>query len=373
MHIAEVPTPAAVVDLDVVEGNCQRMSTRLAALGVELRPHVKTHKCVELARLQGGHGITVSTLAEARAFFEAGFHDQLLAVPLAPHRIPEALSLGEDMKLSLLVDDARVVSRLDGAARARGQRVPVWLKVDCGYHRSGVDPESPAAVALVRQLNETASLEFQGLLTHAGHSYDCVERSEIARVAAQEVSVTTALAERMRALGFGVSGVSVGSTPTLSVVEDLTGVTEGRPGNYVFHDLHQASIGTCRLQDVALSVLSTVIGVYEDRQSLVLDAGALALSKDAGPTHLDAFRDYGRLSDLEGQPLAGLRLVGLSQEHGKIRVAPGAPAHGLQVGDQVRILPNHSCLVAAQHPVLFVARGQQVVDRWRPVRGWSLH
>jgi D-serine deaminase-like pyridoxal phosphate-dependent protein len=370
MHLADLPTPAAVVDLDIVERNCARMAERLAAQGVRIRPHVKTHKCTALAKLQGGQGITVSTVAEARAFGAAGFHDQILAVPVAPQRIEEVLELGREFRLAVLVDDPEVAAKLSRSAEGRGQRAPVWLKVDCGYHRAGVDPLSPRAMSLARSLAQAPGLDFQGLLTHAGHSYDCVDAAGILRVAQQEVSVLTGLARRLRASGVPVPGVSVGSTPTLSVPHDLGGVTEGRPGNYVFYDLHQAAIGSCTVADIAISVLSTVIGVYPDRGTLLLDAGALALSKDPGATHMADGPSWGLLMALSGRPLPGLRMVGLSQEHGKVRISQAGNVSSLAVGDRVRVLPNHSCLVAAMHAQLVVVRGQQVIDRWSPVRGW---
>lgn len=370
MHLTDLQTPAAVVDLDVVQRNCERMRGRLAGSGIALRPHVKTHKCVELARLQGAEALCVSTLAEAQAFVAAGFRDLILGVPLAPGRIPEVLGLAADTALAVLVDDPDVAAALNVAALGRGQRVRVWLKVDCGYHRAGVDPESDQALSLARRLHDAAGLDLRGVLTHAGHSYDCVDRAGIAEVAIEEVQVTTAFAQRLRDAGVAVPGVSIGSTPTLSVDCDRTGVTEGRPGNYVFHDLHQAGIGACTDADIGLSVLATVIGVHPARGTLLLDAGALALSKDPGPRHLGGAATLGRLQGLDGRDLPGLALVGLSQEHGKVQVAPEAPEHGLRIGDRVRVLPNHSCLVAALHPVLHVAQGDRVVDRWRPVRGW---
>jgi len=370
MHLSELPTPAAVVDHDVLRRNCDTMATRLATQGIALRPHVKTHKCPEIARLQGGQGIAVSTVAEVQGFAAAGFEDQVLAVPLAPARIPEVLALARRLSLAVLVDDGAVAAALARAAAEAGQRLSVWIKVDCGYNRAGVDPEGAEVLALARQLQDDAHLDLAGLLTHAGHSYDCVDRGGITQVAEQEARVTVRCAERLRAADVAVPQVSIGSTPTLSVTVDRTGVTEGRPGNYVFHDLHQAGIQSCELGDIALSVVATVIGRYRSRGTLVLDAGALALSKDPGPSHLGGAQEGGRICRLDGTPVPGLRLTGLSQEHGKVSVDPACPEPGLAVGDRVRILPNHSCLVSALHPQLHVVRRDRVVDRWQPVRGW---
>ena len=374
MHIEELPTPCAVVDLDRLERNCERMSEGMRALGVHLRPHVKTHKCVEAARLQvRGHfgGITVSTLAEARAFAAAGFADLTYAVPIAPARIAEAAELARRLeRLTLLVDHEAVVGELEACAAAQGVRLCVQLKVDCGYHRAGVDPAAESSVALAAHLARSPYLEFAGVLTHAGHAYNAGDAAAAAVVAAQERDVTVAFAERLRAAGIEVGEVSVGSTPTMCAATDLAGVTEARPGNYAFFDAFQAAIGSCTLDEVAFFVLATVIGSYPARGELLLDAGALALSKDQGPRHVDPECGHGILvHPLSRRPRRGLRLVTLTQEHGQVRGDAGVVA-AQPIGAKVLIVPNHSCLAAALHERFAVVRGETVVDEWRPARGW---
>ncbi len=374
MRIAELPTPAAVVDLDRLERNCARMGERVARLGARLRPHVKTHKCVEAARLQvRGHfgGITVSTMAEARAFAAAGFRDITYAVPIAPTRVEEAAEMVRRLdRFTVLVDGDVVVAELEACAAAQGVRFPVMLKVDCGYHRAGVDPMSDAAIALAARIAGSPGLQFRGVLTHAGHAYRCRNAAEIAPVAAQEREVTVAFAEQLRRAGIAVPEVSIGATPTIALTEDLAGVTEVRPGNYAFFDAFQAAIGSCTLDDAAFSVMATVIGSYPERGVALLDAGALALSKDEGPRHVDPECGYGLLVDpVARRPLPGVTLHALSQEHGHVRGGAGAVA-ALPAGARVMILPNHSCLAAALFERYAVARGADVVAEWRPVRGW---
>lgn len=368
MRLSDLPTPCAVVDLDVVEANTRRMSERARVLGVRLRPHVKTHKTLEAAGLSVQEefgGITVSTLKEGRFFAEHGFGDITYAVPLVPSKLDEALELaGRVERLHLLVDDLHCLEALDGAAASRAVRASVFLKVDCGYHRAGVDPLSEEALTLARRIAEASHVRFAGVLTHAGQAYAARDRAELSAIAEVERRVTVEFAERLRADGLTVPEVSIGSTPTLSVVESLPGVDEIRPGNYVFHDLHQVALGACRPQDVALTVLATVIGVYPKRSSVLVDAGALALGKDGGATHLDADFGMGRLVAPEGA--AGLRLCGLSQEHGQL----GEGGSALRIGERVRIAPNHSCLTAALHEAYWVVRGEDVIERWEPVRGW---
>lgn len=355
------------------------MRGRAAALGVRLRPHVKTHKCVELARIQVGADsgpVTVSTFAEARHFAAAGFRDQVLAVSLAPRRIPDALELAAELDaFAVLLDDAVVARMLSRVASAMGQVLDVYLEVDCGYGRTGVDPAAPEASELARFLHEAGGVRLRGLLTHGGHSYDCTDRAGILEVARQERDAVVGLAERLRALGISVPEVSVGSTPTMSVAEELpgglAGVTEIRPGNYVFYDVFQAAIGACGLDRVGLSVLGTVIGRYPGAGRVVADTGSLALSADPGPVHLDGHETFGvALAVPEGEGRPGLALRSLSQEHGRLYADGPLRAGDFEVGSRLRLLPNHSCLTAAMHPVLYAVRGEEVVAEWVPCRGW---
>jgi len=368
MRIDQLPTPCALVDLDQLEHNTARMAERAHRLGVRLRPHVKTHACLEVAPLQvGDHfgGLTVSTLAEAEAFAAAGFSDLTWAVPFAPSSLREALKLGQSVeRLSLLLDSEEALTDLEAALGGQG-KVPVWLKVDCGYHRAGVDPAQPESAALAARLAASEAVDFRGLLSHAGQSYACRNREELLRVAALERDVTVAFARRLRAERIEVPEVSVGSTPTLAVAEDLEGVTEVRPGNYVFFDAFQAEIGSCRADEVAFTVLTSVIGVAPERHEVLIDAGALALSKDRGAEHADPRAGHGWVADDEGRVRAGWRVARLSQEHGQISLPEGA---GVRWGDRLRILPAHSCLAAACFERLHVVRGREVVDEWRPLR-----
>jgi len=367
-------TPCAVVDLDRLERNAAAMQQRTRSLGVRLRPHVKTHKCVQAAHLQtagGGGGVTVSTLAEARSFANEGFSDITWAVPLALDRLDGCADLATRLsRFLLLVDHPLTVAELDRFAAARSIRFEVLLEVDCGLHRSGVAPDGDGAVTAARSIHESAYLEFAGILTHAGQSYRCRNRTEATEVSRHERDVMVAVAQRLRAAGVGVPEVSIGSTPTVIAADDLSGVTEVRPGNYLFFDAFQTAIGSCGLDEVALSVLATVLGVYPERRELVVNAGALALSRDPGPVHVDPDCGFGiPVESASQRPMTGLKVVSLSQEHGVVRSdRPLGPQW--RPGSKLRILPNHSCLAAACFDRYHVVRGTEVVDEWRPVRGW---
>lgn len=352
--------------------NVARVGAIVERLGVRFRPHVKTHKCVEIARLQvDGHagGIMVSTLAEARVFAAHGFRDITYGVPVERGKFAEVVALvNSGVRLGVITDDAEVPRSLSEAARTAGVTVDVWVKVDCGYHRCGVDPTGPALLALVQGIGERSQLRFAGLLTHAGHAYHA--RGEALRtIAAQERDVMVAAAERVRSAGIPVPAVSVGSTPTLTHVDHLRGVDEVRAGNCIFFDTTQAAIGSSTLDDCVLSVLTAV--VHRDRTSgkVVLDAGAIALSKDRGAVDLDAGAGYGRVLDLAGAE-TGLKVESLSQEHAMVRTSDTALLERLTVGSRWRVLVNHSCLTAAQHDAFHVVEGDRVMDRWSIHRGW---
>lgn len=375
MLASSISTPAALIDLDRVESNAARMSERVSRLGARLRPHVKTHKTIEGARLQvRGHfgGITVSTLAEAHHYAKAGFRDICYAVPIGIPRLEEAAELSRNVEaLHLLVDHGTALRELETCARAQGIELSAYLKVDCGYHRAGVDPDSDESVDLAKRMSDSPHVSFRGILTHAGHSYGCSSPDEIRVVAEQERTVMTRFAEKLRRAGAEPPEVSVGSTPTMSVAETLEGVTEARPGNYVFFDRFQSTVGSCTTDDVAFSILATVLGHYPERRELLVDAGALALSKDEGPAHVDSACGYGAITDLTGRrALEHLRVHSLSQEHGKIAGATAADFEALPLGARLRIVPNHSCLSAALFERYHVIRNDEIVDEWRPVRGW---
>ncbi len=373
MNLQDIKTPSLVLDAGRVRQNAARMSGRVKRFGVELRPHVKTHKCVEVARIQTEGqrgGVTVSTLGEARAFAARGFRDITYAVPIEPGKFEEAVRLsGACERLALITDDASVPPLLDEAARRSGVKLDLFLKVDCGYHRCGVEPDRPEALEIARLIDGAKGLRFAGILTHAGHSYHARSREELLEIARQERDVMREFAERLRAEGFEVPTVSVGSTPTTTQVDHLEGVNEARPGNYIFFDAFQATLGSCSFDDCALTVLSAVVHRDRGRRKIVIDAGAVALSKDRGAADLDPACGYGRVLDLEGRDL-GLRVESLSQEHGALRVEDEGLFDRLTVGTRVRVLANHSCLTAAQHSHYNVLEGGRVVDRWEIHRGW---
>lgn len=359
--IYDLPTPALLLDLNVLERNLRRMQKRANQLGVTLRPHLKTHKCVEVGRAQqalGCEGVTVSTLYEARVFADHGFDDITWAFPLAPERAGDVAELGRRVRLGVTLDHPDPVDALEAAEA----EVRVWIKVDCGYGRAGLDPASDELLRLAGRLDRSDRLAFAGLLSHSGHAYHARSPYDARRIGEEERSVMAGAADRLRADGIAVDGVSTGSTPTMAHVERLDGVTEVRPGNYALYDFTQVALGACTPADAAATVLATVVSSSRARGQSIVDAGALALSADRGPRH--ARPSFGRIyaSYEDGALRHNARLISLSQEHGIVD-------RPLPVGNKVRVLPNHSCLAIACFDSFYVVDGERVLDSWRIWRG----
>lgn len=369
----ELRTPCLVLELDRVKRNASRMISRVQSLGTQLRPHVKSHKCIEVARLQtaGASGaIAVSTLMEASVFAEHGFTDVMYAVPIEPGKFEEAILVSKKCDpLHLITDDISIPPLLNDAARRAGVTIHLFLKVDCGYGRCGVQPHAPASLRLAHNIASLSNLRFAGVMTHAGHSYSARSRDELLAIARQERDVVTEFAAKLRASGLEVPLTSIGSTPTIGAVDHLEGIDEVRPGNYIFFDTFQATLGSCGFEDCAVTVLAAVVSRDETRRQVVIDAGAIALSKDPGPVQFDAGCGYGRVLDIRGNDL-GLRVTCLSQEHGVIQADKCQAIAGLKVGSRVRILINHACLATAQHGSYQVLENGRIVGDWKPFRGW---
>ncbi|MGH7530887.1 MAG: alanine racemase [Gemmatimonadales bacterium] len=361
----DVETPALLLHRDVVERNLAQMAERARTLGVALRPHIKTHKCLELGRRQVAHGaagLTVSTLVEAEAFARGGFTDLTWAFPLDVTHLPHVRRIAETgTTLRVVLDD------LATAKAVAGTGLHVWLKVDCGYHRAGVDPASRSALEVARELGAERGITFDGILSHSGHAYRTRNKAEAARVAEQERQVMVWFAELLRRDGLPVRHVSVGSTPAMVAAKDLTGVTEARPGNYIFYDRTMVLIGCCTPDDVGVTVLATVVSHQPGASHFIVDAGALSLSKDTGPAHLDRPVVLG---EVRGHP--ELTVASVSQEHGIIRAAGPAALEGkFTVGTRIEIVPNHSCLTVAHFDEYVVVEDGRAGDRWRIERGRS--
>jgi len=374
MQLETIKTPSLIVDCQRMTQNAERMKARARALNVALRPHVKTHRCAEIARIQTENnfgGIMVSTLSEAHFFAAHGFSDITYGVGIERGKFSEAIELSRQIeRFSVLSDDAETVEELNNKAKIENAELNVFVKIDVGAHRCGVEPHTAEASEIPKLISDSSHLNFAGILTHAGQSYGANSPEKLLAVARQERDLMRELAENLRAQGIEVPTVSIGSTPTMSAIDNLEGINEFRCGNYIFYDAFQATLGSCSFSDCALTVLAAVVHRDPTRKRIVVDAGAVALSKDRGAVALDTACGYGRVYDLAGNDL-NLRVESLSQEHGEISVADERTFNNLKVGSRVRILANHSCLTALQHSHYHILDTDgKIVDRWEINRGW---
>ena len=382
MRLEDLSTPALLLDRTRLAENCAAMRQRMQGHGVALRPHLKTAKSTAVAREATGGAdgpwggaITVSTLAEARYFAAEGWRDITYAVGLAPSRLAEAADLvSQGVRLTLLTDNLACV---EAAASFRENGAPelrFLVEVDCGGRRGGVEPESPELIAVARAIHERPGLSLAGVLTHAGQSYHASGPDALRRVAEEERSAVVRAADRLRSAGLPCDTVSAGSTPTAVHAASLEGVTEMRPGVYVFFDLDQVGIGSCDMSDLALSVIATVIGHNRRAGRILIDAGGLALSKDNSAREFLANAGYGLVCGLsDAAPVDGLYVAEVHQEHGLIAAVTGEPPfEAFPIGRKLRILPNHACMTAAAHEAYWVTDGSgSVIARWERVNGWG--
>ena len=375
MHIDELATPAALIEDSRLARNIARMQSRMDTLGVRFRPHVKTSKCVDVARRQlaaGARGITVSTLKEADQFFQAGFEDILYAVSLAPQKVAAALDLRRrGCQLQVVVDSMAAARAL--TQQAAGEPVPVLIEVDVDGHRGGVAPGSPLLLEIGRHLHEQG-LQLLGVMAHAGSSYDQQTPAQLQAIAEQERAQAVLAAQRLRDAELPCPVVSIGSTPTALSAQRLHGVTEVRAGVYVFFDLVMAGVGVCSEEDIALSVLTTVIGHQVERGWVLVDAGWMAMSRDRGTQSQPVDQGYGLVCGLDGQALNGWLMRAANQEHGIIGRRDGQAPDDLEqrfpLGSKWRVLPNHACATGAQHELYALVDGSDVQSRWPRFGGW---
>ena len=374
--LEQLETPALILDEARMERNIARMRAQIGRLGVSLRPHVKTNKCMDVSRrlMETPQGpITVSTLLEADYFAAHGVTDILYAVCIAPNKLAHVQRLQDQgVRLSIILDSVEAARLVIERAKSTGRSFEVLIEIDSDDHRSGVKPEAPELLEIGRLLEHNA-IPVKGVMTHAGSSYDCRSLDAIRAMAEQERAAVVRAAQRLRQAGIACPVVSVGSTPTALFAEHLEGVTEVRAGVYVFFDLVMAGIEVCALDDIALSVLTTVIGHQRDKGWTLLDAGWMAMSRDRGTARQALDQGYGLVCDIDGRPLGDLILVGANQEHGIMAHRDGRVEGALQlpVGTQLRILPNHACPTAAQYPSYQVlGAGREISATWQRFSGW---
>jgi D-serine deaminase-like pyridoxal phosphate-dependent protein len=362
MLVSDFPTPQVLIEHRRLLANIERVQKLASDRGMRLRPHSKTHKSPVIARWQldrGAVGICCAKVGEAEVMAAAGIGDIRLAYPIHPSNAPRLVALMERASLSIVVDHAVIARAWSDAMRRANRTLDVLVKVDVGFHRCGIDPDAPNALDFIRSVASMPGLRLRGLLSHAGQGYQATSADELAVIARREVEILTALRDRAASAGIALQDISVGATPTLRYSVLQPGVTELRPGNYVYFDRTQISLGAACLGDCALTVLATVVSrPAVDR--LILDCGSKTLTTDPargfGPTP-----GYGVAITPDGGAIdQTLVIERLSEEHATVRVR-GRTA--LEPGDRVRVLPNHACVVANMVDDVLLVEGERVIDK----------
>ncbi len=372
----DLVTPSLVVDRKRLADNAERLRRRFSDHPVKLRTHLKTVKALEPAHMampsERGPA-AVSTLREAEVFGRAGVTDLMYAVGIAPQKLERVVALRyEGIDLKIIADNSAAADAIGAAARRHGTGIPTLIELDVDGHRSGVaHGDADALLEVARTLYENDCLE--GVMTHAGESYALSDSRSLAKAAEEERRGTVSMAGILEEAGMRCATVSIGSTPTAFSLADTAGITEIRAGVYLFFDLCQAGIGVCGIEDIALSVLATVIGHQRDKGWTIIDAGWMALSTDRSTKDQAVDQYLGLVCDVDGMPIDDLVVVRANQEHGIVATRPGSGATmaELPVGTRLRILPNHACATAAQHERYSVVDdGLEIAATWERFGGW---
>ena len=373
MLLGEIETPALVLERTKLDRNLARMNAQVTQLGARLRPHVKTAKSVDVVRRAvkpGDGGITVSTLKEAGQFFAAGYRDILYAVGIVPNKLQHVAALrAQGCDLTIILDSIEAARAVADNSRVTGAAFPALIEIDSDGHRAGVKPGD----ARLLDIGRTLGSNLRGVMTHAGGSYDCKSVDEIRAMAGRERAAVVRCAGALRGAGFPCAVVSVGSSPTATYAESFAGVTEVRAGVYMFFDLFMAGLSVCAVDDIALSVLTSVIGHQPEKGWIITDAGWMALSRDRGTAAQKIDQGYGLVCDAQGRPIDGLIVSGANQEHGIISARDGGAVDSARfaLGTLLRILPNHACATAAQHDgYQVINEASQIEARWPRFSGW---
>jgi D-serine deaminase-like pyridoxal phosphate-dependent protein len=353
MNKFDLDTPSLVIDMDILQRNITSMQKVADDAGIKLRPHTKTHKTPLIAHMQikaGARGITVAKLGEAEVMYAAGVDDILIAFPLqGASKLERLLHLAERANIRVSLDSRKVAQDISDAAQKRGMKIGVYVEVDVGLGRVGTSHHEGAR-DFVREIVELPGIELLGIMTHAGHAHKATSVEEIAQYGKEEGEWMVETADLIRADGIEVREISVGSTPTARFSSQIKGVTEMRPGTYVFYDTTQVMKYACTWDDCAETVLATVVVKHPDR--LIFDCGSKTLSSDGAPNGL-----YGTV---KGFPQ--LEIWRLNEEHATVRIAGDGPLPN--IGDKVEIIPNHACGTVNMHDSFFAVSKDEVIGEY---------
>ncbi len=376
MHsFAQIITPACLIHQEKLKRNAKRVFEICEQQQLTLRPHVKTLKSIEAASIYAPVPlpITVSTLAEAAYFADAGYNDILYAVTITANKM-EAVNalLSKGVRLTVVVDSLAAAKVLTDASFISDNKIQVAIEIDSDGHRAGIKPDSPDLLDIANEICTSQAVTFAGLVTHAGASYAAFTQEEQCAIAEKERDAVLFAGQRLRDQKINCPMLSVGSTPTALAPISHEGVTELRAGVYATFDCVMAGLNLCSYDDIALSVLTTVIGFHGDKKALLVDAGWMALSRDTGTRDQKRDCGYGLVCNQQGHILPGWFVDSTNQEHGLIRHKDEIdPKQAFRFGEILRILPIHACATAAQFSEYYVTSNDQTIDtKWQRINGW---
>lgn len=364
---SSIDTPAILLDYEQLVDNIRTIQKTADDNGAVVRPHIKTHKCHEIARLQfeaGAVGVTAAKTDEAIEFMAHGAGSVTVAYPLVVptklDRLFEAVQQYE-AEAHIVMDSETGLTAISEAAERTGTTGNVLLKVDVGLHRCGLQEDDPNLLPLVRRAVEDPSLRFLGLLAHAGHAYGAQDSEAVRAIARDECEILGRVRKMLEGDGIAVPVVSVGSTPTVLASDSWEGITEIRPGNYVFMDRTPLRLGLIERNKIALTVLASVVSKNSDY--FIVDAGSKTLSSDMGAHGTSSVSEFGEVYPVDdfAEKRNALSVAKLSEEHGFV----ARNDLELEIGSQVRIIPNHSCVVANLLGEYIVLKGDGETERWR--------
>ncbi|NHJ86502.1 MAG: alanine racemase [Asgard group archaeon] len=359
----KIVKPTLILNKERVLKNIKIMAEKAVKNNVLFRPHFKTHQSAEIGewfKEEGVTAITVSSVDMAQYFADNGWTDITIAFPVNIRQIETINELAKKITLNLLVESIDTMEYLNQNLQAK---VNIWIKVDTGYHRSGIDWDNEAELShLIRDIKKTQNMHFIGLLTHSGHSYKAHSVSEIKEIYEDTVVKLKNIQERLFLQGFSIVKLSIGDTPTCSVVDDFTGVDEIRPGNFVFYDLIQLKLGTCNEEDIGVAVACPVVSKHPEREELIIYGGAIHLSKETIKRE-EINLSYGAIAFPEGETWGRINhelyVKSLSQEHGVVH-CPRNYFADIKIGDLLYVIPVHSCLTANLMKKIFMSDGTEI-------------
>ena len=375
MSFNSLETPCLIVDKPKLLNNTAKLTSKFKKMGLPFRPHLKTTKCEAIAKiaLEGiDQRIMVSTLKEAEYFSEMGIKDIIYGVGFVAEKLPRLAKLYDNgITAHIVVDNPGAISLLAKFAHELNHTISVLIEIDSDGTRAGIKPDSPHLLEIAQEISETKNLNLSGVMTHAGSSYRAKNIDEIIEIAEQERLAVTKAADTLRQNGFDIFIVTAGSTPTAMFGKNFDGLTEVRAGIYMFMDLFQANLGVCDYSDIAVSVLTTVISHQPERNRLIVDAGALALSQDRGTQHQANDCGFGLVVDAKSDEIfENIFVSNVSQEHGQITTKNGnIDFEQFPIGKKLRILPNHACMTVAPYNCYHVLDEGEIVV-WDKISGW---